>query len=252
MRHQERDVSSVQELLVALRETTTPREMVWFRGQSQCEWGLIPSLARNRAHLDRETELIKRFMQLAVPHLTEDTPASDWEWIFLMQHHRVPTRLLDWTESPLAALWFAVSSHVLGDQASDAAFWCLAPLSLNKESKLRGRLDSELPGFGYGMDKVLDNYLPEKQDQGAAQKPVAATGFRNSRRMAAQLGNFTIFDRGSEPIEVVGEKQHVWRFIIPAPAKTSILEELRLLRFTELTLFPDLDRVAKETQELLA
>lgn len=250
MRHEDREVGSVGELLSALRGTMVARELLWFRGHSNKDWKLIPSLARTQEHLQKETEVNKRFIQLAVPHLTEDAPRDDWGWIFLMQHHRVPTRLLDWTESPLTALWFAVSSMKESSLKSDAAFWCLAPLSLNREARFRGKLESELPGFG--MDEVLDSYLPDRQDGGYAKNPVAATGQRNSRRMAAQLGNFTIADRGSGPVEEIGERKHIWRFIIPAAAKPAIMEELKLLRYTELTLFPDLDRVAKETLELLS
>ncbi|MBU2850856.1 FRG domain-containing protein [Acidithiobacillus ferrivorans] len=250
MRHDDREINSVNDLLTSLRELSVQREVVWFRGHANKDWRLAPSLARNVDHLPKETELIKRFIQLAVPHLTEDPPRNDWEWIFLMQHHRVPTRLLDWTESPLAAMWFAVSSSTAADNTSDGAFWCLAPLSLNKEAGFRGRLDTELPGFG--KDEVLDSWLPDRQDRGVTQNPVAATGPRTSRRMAAQLGNFTISDRGSDAIELIGKQKHIWRFIIPANAKATIAEELNLLRFTELTLFPDLDRVATLTKELLA
>ena len=250
MRHEDREICSVSDLLKALREHSLQRELVWFRGHANREWALVPSLARNAQHLQKETEIIKRFIQLAVPHLTQEPPRDDWEWIFLMQHHRVPTRLLDWTESPLAALWFAVSSTDAADHASDGAFWCLAPLSLNKEARFRGRLETELPGFG--KDDVLDSWLPDRQDRGLAQNPVAATGPRTSRRMAAQLGNFTISDRGSAPLETIGALQHIWRLIIPAAAKATIAEELKLLNFTELTLFPDLDRVAALTKELLA
>jgi hypothetical protein len=249
MRHVDREIKSVSELISALQDVTVPRELLWFRGHAQANWPLIPFLARNPDHLGQETEIIKRFIQLAVPHLAKDTPRDDWEWIFLMQHHRVPTRLLDWSESPLAALWFAVSSTNADDVANAGAFWCLAPLALNKEARFRGRLETELPGFG--KDSQLDSWLPDRQDSGVAQNPVAATGPRISPRMAAQLGNFTISDRGSEAIEDVGAGNHVWRFIIPAAAKPVFNEELKLLRFTELTLFPDLDRVALVTKELL-
>lgn len=249
MRFNDISISSVSELLAALQEQTRLREIVWFRGHAQLAWRLLPSLARNPVHLRQETDVIKRFIQLAVPHLTETLPQSDWEWIFLMQHHRVPTRLLDWSESPLAALWFAVNSTTPADLNEDGAVWCLDPLALNSEARLRGRLETELPGFG--SDPILDSYLPDRQDQGAGQNPVAASGRRNSKRMAAQLGNFTIFDRSPNSIEDVGARNHIWRLVIPAKAKARIAEELRLLRFTELTLFPDLDRVANLTRELL-
>ncbi len=249
MRHEDREIKSVSDFLTALDNVSVEREVLWFRGHSKKEWKLTPSLARNVENLPKETELIKRFIQLAVPHLTEDVPKDDWEWIFLMQHHRVPTRLLDWSESPLAALWFAVSSPEADAIEGDAAFWCLAPLELNKEARFRGRLETELPGFG--KDDVLDSYLPDRQDRGTAQHPVAATGPRNSKRMAAQLGNFTISDRGSGAIEDIGNKKHVWRFIIPSQEKRNLAKQLRLLGITELTLFPDLDRVASIAKEIL-
>jgi hypothetical protein len=250
MRHKDIEINSISDLLAALDRDSVQREVLWFRGHSRSDWSLTPSLARNINNLPKETELIKRFIQLAVPHLTDDVPKNDWEWIFLMQHHRVPTRLLDWSESPLAALWFAVCSTNTDETQSDGAFWCLSPLQLNKEARFRGRYETELPGFN--NDDILDSYLPDRQDTGAAQHPVAATGARNSRRMAAQLGNFTISDRGSGPIEDIGEKQHIWRFIIPSGKKAQLGKELKLLGITELTLFPDLDRVASIAKEILS
>lgn len=74
MRHADRNVQSISELLTALRDVSVARETLWFRGHAQSAWSLVPSLARNAANLPKETEVIKRFIQLAVPHLSDDVP----------------------------------------------------------------------------------------------------------------------------------------------------------------------------------
>jgi hypothetical protein len=69
--------------------------------------------------------------------------------------------------------------------------------------------------------------------------------------MAAQLGTFTINHRLHTPIEDIGEGKHVWRWIVPGAAKGKILKELAVLGISALTLFPELDRVADLTREIL-
>lgn len=207
----------------------------------------MPSLARKPEHLKAENALIKRFMQNATPHL-DLAPREEWEWIFLMQHHRAYTRLLDWTESPLTALYFAVSNKE--HSMSDAALWCLDLVALNREAKLKFEFPTEIPAFG--LDPVLDIYLPSRVREDPSRLfPVAIVGPRTTPRMAAQLGTFTINHRLHKPIEKIGARKHVWRWIIPAVAKTNLLIELAHLSISALTLFPELDKVADLSQELL-
>lgn len=210
-------------------------------------WKLVPSLARNQSHLQAENAVIKRFMQNATPHL-QSQPQEEWEWMFLMQHYRAPTRLLDWTESALAALYFAVSEkkHL----KKDGAVWCLDPIALNKAANIKFPFEPEIPSFG--RDKVMDSYQPTRVLESPSElNPVAIMGPRNTTRMAAQLGTFTINHRLHSPIETIGNRSHVWRWIIPGEAKKELLKELALLEFTELTLFPELEKVADLSKELL-
>lgn len=246
MRYRDQTVQSVADVLKVLKKQSAPRQVVWFRGQSLSKWELVPSLARKAAHLKAENALIKRFMQNAVPHMTKSV-TEEWEWMFLMQHHRAPTRLLDWSESPLAALYFAVTANPKGE----AAVWCLDPVALNREAKLSFEHTAEIPAFG--RDKVMSNYLPSAVHEGSAVlNPVAIVGPRTTARMAAQLGTFTINHRVHDPIEGIGECRHVWRWLIPASAKKNISKELAYLGVSALTLFPELDRVADLTREILS
>ncbi len=75
-----------------------------------------------------EIQAFKRFKRHARPLMAaQPQPADDWEWLALAQHHGLPTRLLDWTENPLVAAYFASlnSGDVLGDKGQhlDAAIF---------------------------------------------------------------------------------------------------------------------------------
>src|SRR5215472_16502462 len=103
----------------------------WFRGQQRKQWELVPSIARIGG-FDRETEdNIREEFATRAPALSrfEPLPTNDWDLYFLMQHYGAPTRLLDWTESPTIALYFAVRDN---PGHYDSAVWMLSPYELNR------------------------------------------------------------------------------------------------------------------------
>jgi len=85
-----------------------------FRGVSRTSFSLTPSIGR-RPHSATplqisEQRLLDRFKREVRPYLSFQ-PSDDWEWLAIAQHHGVPTRLIDWSETPLIAAYFAVWDH---------------------------------------------------------------------------------------------------------------------------------------------
>jgi hypothetical protein len=133
VRYPDRRIRSLKDFLNELKLRKRLGQPIWYRGQEKVNWGLAPTIARARGGITAEIPLITRFKQNALP-LLDERPANEWEWLFVMRHHGVPTRLLDWTESPLTALYFAVHRA----PNSDGAIWGLLPIALNEEVSTSG------------------------------------------------------------------------------------------------------------------
>jgi hypothetical protein len=243
----DRSIRSVADLIYEVPRGAPSGDVIWFRGHGNAKWKLLPSLLRS-SDPSAEASLLKRFKQNALP-FTGYLPGDEWDWLFLMQHHGVPTRLLDWTESPLVALYFAVESE--SRNSTDGCIWCLRPRVFNKQANVDPTFAADIPCFG--TDEVLANYMPSKVAAEVTTKlpPLAALALRRFQRLYAQLGVFTISHRDRRPLDKFGDGKHLARLIIPKSSKSKIRRELSLLGITRLTLFPELTSVAALARGLL-
>lgn len=119
-------LTSVGDLISYLNKPIFGHGTILFRGQSDREWKLLPSIAdvgRNKRQRDplyrksneantdslllAEERMFRQLKRRSHPFLNI-RPDSDWDWLALAQHYGIPTRLLDWSINALAALWFTV------------------------------------------------------------------------------------------------------------------------------------------------
>lgn len=230
-------VRSIAELVAKLKSDLEGHEgPVWFRGHSDESWKLIPSFVRlNNA--PSEMNMIKKFKQNGTL-LISPRPNSLLDWLLIMQHHGVPTRLLDWTESPLVATYFSTNEY----DDKDGVLWVLRPVELNKISGVNPEYEYDIPSI---EDNILETYIPESlaSERTSRLYPIAVILPRNNPRMQAQLGVFTISHRETTPIEDIGEKNHIWKYEIPSDCKVEIQNELKILGFGKFQLFPELSSI---------
>jgi len=250
MKHNDAQVNSVGEIISSLQTSyNPPTDTVWFRGHASNTWTLTPSLYRRPYKLEHEPTLLTRFKQNAIP-LLAFRPSTSWEWLFLMRHHGCPTRLLDWSESPLVAAYFTCEQNEKHDK-EDGHLWCLNPTVMNEQWGMTGAHPGDIPAFGVGP--YLEDFSPEKVSStpGYKRQPAAAIATREAGRMTVQQSVFTIHHVRTEALEEFGDKKHVWRLVIPFASKPKIRKELALLGISRLSIFPDLDSVAKLASEAI-
>ena len=101
------------------------RNLFVYRGQPDASFKLTTSLARNCKDKQKALEpcMLRNFTKYAV--LEEPSiENSVWRQMIFGQHHGLPTRLLDWSFSPLIALHFSVTENDMEDmEKRDSCVW---------------------------------------------------------------------------------------------------------------------------------
>lgn len=237
-------------------EFSSSQNDFWFRGHSKPYGTLIPSVYRGlyKDAYDKECVsprrplgtllaeyyLYNNFKRIA-PSFTKKLPATgDYlEWLSLMQHHGVPTRLLDWTTNILVAAYFAVYK----DYDVDGEIFAMDYGELNKESELRELpLKEDFKLQETASEPFFHDKVPIKS------YPIAFMPVLFHERILRQNGAFTIHPNKSEEYSIekalLKKQNRLIRLIIPAQFKSEIQKSLANIGIEHATLFPDLDGLA--------
>ncbi len=194
---------------------------VIYRGMKSVDYPLIPKVGRiiPPATVDsrdkNEQEILRLFKERAFQYL-DFTPASDWDWLALGQQYGLPTRLLDWTDNPLVACFFAINE----ESESDGVIY-----AYHNESYIP--VDRHPDPFRY---RKVGKFIPR----------------HITPRITTQGGLFTIHPNPYEPFK----STDMDKIILPAQTQTGLQRTLNRYGVNQFALFPGLDGLAAHIQWL--
>lgn len=252
MKIQKKPISDIASLNRAIRKVNKEfTGQVWWRGQRDFDWDLAPSLFRRHDEYD-ERSAILRFKQRALSRHPDVPATSDLSsWLFLMQHYRLPTRLLDWTESPLIACFFASEidecqlEHPKEIEDKDGALFALSPYRLN-ETQI-GRHALLMPEDDYCTSAMAPAFDETAQEMS---KVVAVRPAEVDIRLMVQMSAFTLNGYNVALENLEHSNDFVLKFRVSRKSKEHLLGELKRLGIRLSSIFPDLEHLAEEIRLL--
>jgi hypothetical protein len=220
-----------------------------FRGASSAGHTLASTLARlSRGHADArrlELALLRNFRKYA--HGEVSRPDSIWDWMALGQHRGLPTRLLDWTYSPLVALHFATDDPATF--GTDGVVWCVNFVEANKRLPPRLRTILEQEGSDTFTVEMLGAFKSLKAFDALRREPfvVFMEPPAVDRRILNQLALFSLMSSPDARLDewLENHPKLCRKVKVPADLKWEIRDKLDQANINERVLFPGLDGLSR-------
>lgn len=246
----------------------TPRFI--FRGHGDhANYGLLPGVLRWRStatggmmseYSQMEHNILKDFISEACRYLTSiptnDIPA----WLEMAQHFGVPTRLLDFTQNPLVALYFACEDR----QDKEGSVWVINEPAYNDLFfNIKSVVDSTLSEntiIKVVSDEIVYRDNNQHTDLNYIQWPWIYKPQYHEERMNAQASVFMLWGANRSPLTQFVRPEHymtdsdtvenqqtgvIGAILIPAEKKKEILAQLDLCGINEKFIYPGLDGVGR-------
>ena len=222
------------------------RDNCVYRGMADWTWGLTPSLNRVCAHdLSLEKQMLRSYRKYGNADLQQAT--SFWQILAMAQQYGLPTRLLDWTYSPLVAAHFATEDQETYDR--DGVIWCVHIDRMNEQlpPPLKKMLQAERGNIFTMemMDRIGDRFdaLDAVSDQPFALffEPASVVN-----RIANQYALFSLCSDPNRTLDTLPGVEHCFRkIVILASVKLEIRDKLDYINISERMIYPGLDGICK-------
>ena len=223
-----------------------------YRGVTDAAFSMVTSLRRNCKQLHRSLEpaILKNFAKYAViedPSIAQ----SVWRQMILGQHHGLPTRLLDWTQSALVALHFAVSEEDLERMEDhDCLVWRVDISELHSllpEAYQQVMRQYQAEVFSVDMlgaaAQSLEQYDRDLGDRGM----VVLEPPSIDARIVNQYSFFSVIPMGLENVEdfLQEHTENTVKYVIDRSLRWRVRDMLDQLNMSERTVYPGLDGLSR-------
>jgi hypothetical protein len=288
-------IKSVDEYLKVVFQKTSSRndeenpQIFWFRGESNANFKtpLVPNAYRSIVeeivnvaddcfdshHIYLlERNISAEFQRKSLPYIiSKGIDNTAWNRYFLMQHYGIYTRLLDWTENALLALFFAINDNNI----TDAKVWILNPLKLNNYSinKIHKSKNDYfiIPSMSADFESptniidttgklrieeisrryLLMDFNPKNKNESNIYYPLAIYPTFLDERMSSQKACFTVFGNKINGLLSINDcsDKLLDSVIIEGNSKEKLLDELRLIGIDFESIYPGISGLGASITE---